>query len=398
MKLIKMLSFAALVLGCAAKFSVVLHAATEFGLIVNGETSTFEADAEPINIDGRLLFPLRNVFNAINDGSGSIEWDADDRMVSISLRGKEVLLWIDNPEAKINGETLYVLDHVKPIIYNDRTYLPLRFIAEQFDMIVGWNDEHSIASVVDREVYETVRALLMESESIAGRMSKDVSVIQVSSNFTNSGSEVSHSTIDGSFNIDLDNEFLYMIATTSTSNSPIFEDGTRALELYMLGDESFVYYTDFEGWVVSSNIFGFLFSMSLGITPPRMMSYIRYADLEAIAEELDVDPYLTLGLSGTADDNTIISGVLLLPASEVIIPTEDQARYSLLYPIYVKYALSQETGNIISMDVEYTRTKREPFGPLMMTDEVTVRVYNIDIDPGFESVVPDSVRMVAKSP
>ena len=102
-----------------------------------------EMDSAPMLIDGRTYLPVR----FITDPLGAyVEWDNDERKVTINLSGRTVELWVDNPSAKIDG-VVWPIDPnnpgVTPIIINDRVYLPIRFVAEAFQCQVDWNGETS---------------------------------------------------------------------------------------------------------------------------------------------------------------------------------------------------------------------------------------------------------------
>lgn len=59
---------------------------------------------------------------------GTVEWNDDTHTVNIQFNDKTISLTIDKPEIIINGE-VKVLD-VAPIIKNERTFLPLRACTE----------------------------------------------------------------------------------------------------------------------------------------------------------------------------------------------------------------------------------------------------------------------------
>jgi len=90
---------------------------------------------------GRTVVPIRAIVEALN---GTIDWDGMTRKVTINLEGTVINLWIDNPKAEVNGlDTWIDTDNhdVKPIIVNERTMLPLRFIAESLGATVDWEKE-----------------------------------------------------------------------------------------------------------------------------------------------------------------------------------------------------------------------------------------------------------------
>ena len=94
----------------------------------------------PIILKGwdRTLLPIRAVAEGLG---GEVGWDGKERKVTINLGNNSVKLWIGNPVAEVNGKKVYIdpSNHkVKPIIINDRTMLPVRFVAESLGAYVKW--------------------------------------------------------------------------------------------------------------------------------------------------------------------------------------------------------------------------------------------------------------------
>ncbi|MCD6116931.1 copper amine oxidase N-terminal domain-containing protein [bacterium] len=88
---------------------------------------------------GRTVVPIRAIVEALG---GTISWDGTERKVTINFDNATIELWIDSPRAKVNGTMVYIDSDnhsVKPIIVNDRTMLPLRFVAESLGCIVDWD-------------------------------------------------------------------------------------------------------------------------------------------------------------------------------------------------------------------------------------------------------------------
>ena len=97
-------------------------------------------DVAPIIRNDRTMLPAR--FVAENLGA-KVEWDEEKQLVTItgkSLDGKEItiLITIGSKTAKINDEETE-LDS-EAFIENDRTYTPVRFIAESLGASVEWNE------------------------------------------------------------------------------------------------------------------------------------------------------------------------------------------------------------------------------------------------------------------
>jgi hypothetical protein len=73
---------------------------------------------------------------------GIIEWHAELRVVTIYLNGHEVSLQIGNRRGYVNGVQIAIDasdSEVVPIIISGRTFLPLRFVAENLGLQVEWD-------------------------------------------------------------------------------------------------------------------------------------------------------------------------------------------------------------------------------------------------------------------
>ena len=97
-------------------------------------------DVAPIIRNDRTMLPAR--FVAENLGA-KVEWDEEKQLVTItgkSLDGKEItiLITIGSKTAKVNDKETE-LDS-EAFIENDRTYTPVRFIAESLGASVEWNE------------------------------------------------------------------------------------------------------------------------------------------------------------------------------------------------------------------------------------------------------------------
>ncbi len=98
-------------------------------------------DSPPVIIPkwNRTVVPIRAIVEALG---GTVSWDPVQRMVTINLGDNMINLWIGKPQAMVNGVMKWIDDSnhdVKPIIINDRTMLPLRFVAENLGCKVDWN-------------------------------------------------------------------------------------------------------------------------------------------------------------------------------------------------------------------------------------------------------------------
>ena len=93
-------------------------------------------DAKPFIKNNRTLVPLRFVVEALG---GEVNWDGENRLVRVNSNGKNIELKIDSPIIKIDGKDVKI--DQAAIIKGDRTYVPIRFIAENLDMVVNYINE-----------------------------------------------------------------------------------------------------------------------------------------------------------------------------------------------------------------------------------------------------------------
>lgn len=114
---------------------------------INGEAK--KMDAKPFIKNDRTLVPLRFIVEAIG---GEVNWDNDNRLVTVNSKGKTIELPIDSKTIKIDGQDVNI--DQAAIIKGDRTFVPIRFIAENLDMVVNYiNDtrEIEISSFEDKK-------------------------------------------------------------------------------------------------------------------------------------------------------------------------------------------------------------------------------------------------------
>jgi len=91
--------------------------------------------AEPIMIEDRTLVPFRAIFEALDT---DVEWDDETRTAIGTRDDITIEIPIDSTIATVNGEEVEL--DVPAMIHNERTLVPLRFIAEASGAEVEWND------------------------------------------------------------------------------------------------------------------------------------------------------------------------------------------------------------------------------------------------------------------
>lgn len=126
-------------------------------MTVNGVNTNIDdsSDTVPVIIGERTFVPVRAIIEAFG---GNAEWDAPSRTVTLSMNDDIINLTVGSNIGYLN-KTPYVLDTV-PVIINERTMLPIRFIAEGFNLGVGWNDMSKTVFIVRNRFDESDRNML----------------------------------------------------------------------------------------------------------------------------------------------------------------------------------------------------------------------------------------------
>lgn len=113
---------------------------------VNGISSEIDRGrgTTPMIISSRSMVPIRAVVEAIN---GTVGWDNNTQQITLTANGNTVIMWINKYEIIVNGTT-YKID-VAPTIVNGRTYVPVRFAAENLNTKVYWINTTREAVIVN---------------------------------------------------------------------------------------------------------------------------------------------------------------------------------------------------------------------------------------------------------
>lgn len=134
-------------------------------------------DANPFIEQNRIMVPLRVI--AENLGY-SLQWNGQNKEVSISNNSKVLQLSIGKKEVISNGNKI-VID-VAPMVKNNRTFVPLRYIAEYFHQVVIWDDSSKSVYITrekDRISHEKDylgRFVLVQSDRWSNRQGKKAPV------------------------------------------------------------------------------------------------------------------------------------------------------------------------------------------------------------------------------
>ncbi|MBR1968776.1 MAG: hypothetical protein IKA17_00250 [Clostridia bacterium] len=124
----------------AFSLASIASAAQEIKIMVGGKD--LYTDVAPTIIDGRVMLPVRDVFESID---ARVSYDSATRTVTAVRKGVTVQFVIDSNAMKVNGAEKAI--DVPATIVNGRTLVPLRACAEAFDLDVTWNKDTRTARI-----------------------------------------------------------------------------------------------------------------------------------------------------------------------------------------------------------------------------------------------------------
>lgn len=90
---------------------------------------------------GRVMMPVRFFTEAFG---GDVKWSNQQRRAQLSMWGRSsIYLWLEKRQGMVNGRT-EDLDQ-PPVLFQDRMFVPVRFLVEGFGATVEW--DHANRSV-----------------------------------------------------------------------------------------------------------------------------------------------------------------------------------------------------------------------------------------------------------
>ena len=123
-----------------------LYTAEPVSLNVNGSNIT-NLIMPPVIMEDYTLVPAREVFEPMN---AAVDWNAGTSTVYIYHNDAQIILTIDNKYALVNGQI--VVMPVPAKIINEKMMIPLRFVADNLNFLVYWDEKTRTAHIDDLSV------------------------------------------------------------------------------------------------------------------------------------------------------------------------------------------------------------------------------------------------------
>lgn len=117
-------------------------------MTVNGAEKEIDPGrgTSPVIVNDRTLVPVRAI---VEEMGGTVTWDEAAQTAILTYGDDEIRLTLNSNTAYLNDEA-QTLD-VVPVSINDRTMLPIRFIAEGFHFNVEWAEETQTITITKEE-------------------------------------------------------------------------------------------------------------------------------------------------------------------------------------------------------------------------------------------------------
>jgi len=223
--LLAMLCFTAFVKGAG-----VAEASSEINVFYKNERLAF--DVEPQLVQDRTLVPFRKVFETLGF---EVTWsDGEEQEVTGKKEGLSIELIIDSKLAIVNGKTV-TLD-VPATILDERTLVPLRFVAENSGKIVSYQEEAGKLDIwIDEKEQSGSTVSCKKGESsISGR------VTTPKDNFGVAGAKVHLESADCWTETDSSGDFTFNDVPATESNVTVSRGSFKTVAKVKAGDDNVV--------------------------------------------------------------------------------------------------------------------------------------------------------------
>lgn len=171
-------------LGCCFIMIFSVCYASDVQVQVNGDVLNFaDSNGNVVNpqiINSRTMVPFRKIFNALNVADENITWIAETRTIKAKQNDTQIELQIGNDVAKkiVNGNEQNIKLDSAPVIVNNRTLVPLRFIAESLGKTVAWDSVNRTAIIIDYDYF--LNAIKGKSNTLYGFLTNPSNTANVS--------------------------------------------------------------------------------------------------------------------------------------------------------------------------------------------------------------------------
>jgi len=127
-------------------------------IIIDGKITEFTKT--PVSVSNSTLLPLRELLIklGIPNDDEHIIYNGAEKSVTVWDGKTKIYLQIGQKEAFVNDEPITL--NAAPILYQNSTFIPLRFVAEALNRRVVWDGSLKAAFICDADKYDSIKQLL----------------------------------------------------------------------------------------------------------------------------------------------------------------------------------------------------------------------------------------------
>jgi len=103
-------------------------------MLINDQS--FPLESPPVLENGRTLVPILIIAENLES---TVTWDAKEQKITILHFNKRIEMWINKATCFVNGLEKTMPSNVPPRLLFNRTYVPLKFVADELDASVSWD-------------------------------------------------------------------------------------------------------------------------------------------------------------------------------------------------------------------------------------------------------------------
>ncbi len=197
-------------------------------------------------INSRTMVPMRKIFELLG---ASIEWNGCNQTVLATKDDISIKLQIGNEIAEVirDGKTEKVKLNSKPVIVNNRTLVPLRFISESLEKQVGWDAQNQTAIIIDYDYFlEKIKSSTPNLYKALTTMPVQGATIQITRNYSDLTNSANNTTSTVYATVSQKSKNEQNISIDFSGNSLLFkeivEEGWGSIALDVAYDDDGVTY------------------------------------------------------------------------------------------------------------------------------------------------------------
>lgn len=145
---------------------------------LNGKDIFFDQDAYQDSKSGRVMVPMRKIFETLG---ATVSWSGIDNSVTAVKDNTTIKIKVGSDQAIVNGKAYQLEQAVAS--RGERTFVPVRFITEQFGGTVGWVETNRLVTLtisgVDLDAIYTQGVALQKQGNLSEAKDKYLELLAV---------------------------------------------------------------------------------------------------------------------------------------------------------------------------------------------------------------------------